>query len=220
MAEIRVDELIDGLAGRLVPVRRLRPPLVRAALWLGGLVAVAAAFYFGLGGNAGLMGERSYVMPAFAAALATAILAAIAAFNLSLPDRDDRWALLPLPTFLLWVAFSGLGCLADLGNAGIWGASFTEMRECLLVILGSSIPLSILLVLMLRRARPERFGRVALVAGIASAAAAGAVLMLVHPHTSTLLDLLVHGVCIALVIGLNALLGGRLLGRTQEREQA
>lgn len=220
MAEIRIDALIDGLAGRLVPVRRLRPPVIRAALWLAGLVAVAATFYVGLGGNAGLMGTRAYVLPAFLSAVATAVVAAVAAFQLSLPDRSDRWLLLPLPTFLLWVAFSGLGCLADLGVEGTWGASFVEMRECLLVILGSAVPLSLLMVLMLRRARPERFGRVALVGGIASAAAAGGVLMLVHPHTSTLLDLLVHGVCIAIVIGINAIVGGRLLGRTQEREAA
>ncbi len=60
----------------------------------------------------------------------------------------------------------------------------------------------------------------ALVAGVASAAAAGAVLMLVHPHNSTVLDLVVHALCISAVIGLNALLGGRLLGRTQDREPA
>ncbi|MCW5715340.1 MAG: DUF1109 family protein [Bauldia sp.] len=220
MAETRLDDLIDGLAGRLVPVRRLRPPLLRAVFWLAGLVALASAFYVGLGGNAGLMGTRAYVLPAFLAALATAVLAAIAAFQLSVPDRSDRWVLLPLPTAALWLAFSGLGCLADLGVAGTWGESFVEMRQCLLVILGSAIPLSLLMVLMLRRARPERFGRVALVAGIASAAAAGAVLMLVHPHTSTVLDLLVHGLCVAAVIGLNVVFGGRLLGRTQEREPA
>jgi hypothetical protein len=220
MAETRMDDIIDGLADRLVPVRRLRPPLLRAAQWLAGLVALAATFYVVIGGDAGLMGTRAYVLPAFVAAVATAVLAAIAAFQLSVPDRSDRWALLPLPTFALWLALSGLGCLADLGVAGTWGESFAEMQECLLVILSSAIPLSLLMVLMLRRARPERFGPVALAGGIASAAAAGAVLMLVHPHTSTLLDLLVHGLCIAIVIGLNAVLGGRLLGRTHQREAA
>lgn len=220
MAETPMDDLINGLATRLKPVRRLRSPALRTAVWLGALAVVAATLYLILGGNAGSMGGRAYVAPAFAAALATAALAAIAAFELSLPDRSDLWALLPLPTFVLWLALSGLGCLAELGEPTAWGARWVEMRECLMVILASSIPLSALLVLMLRRARPERFGRVALVGGVASAAAAGAVLMLVHPHNSTVLDLVVHGLCISAVIGLNALLGGRLLGRTQERERA
>lgn len=220
MAGTRMDDLIDGLATRLQPVRRLRPPLLRAAVWLCALLLVAAALYAILGGNAGAMAERPYIAPAFVAALATAVAAAVAAFQLSLPDRSDLRALLPLPTLALWLALSGLGCLADLGVPGTWGASFVEMRECVLVILASAVPLSVLLVLMLRRASPERFGRVALVAGVAGAAAAGAVLMLVHPHNSTALDLLLHGLCVAAVIGLNAVLGGRLLRRTQERERA
>lgn len=220
MAETPMDDLIDGLATRLRPVRRLRSPLLRAVVWLGALAAVAAALFVILGGDAGSMASRAYVLPAFAAALATAVLAAVAAFELSLPDRSDLWALLPLPTFVLWLALSGLGCLAELGEPTAWGARWVEMQECLLVIVASSVPLSAVLVLMLRRARPERFGRVALVAGVASAAAAGAVLMLVHPHNSTVLDLVVHALCISAVIGLNALLGGRLLGRTQDREPA
>lgn len=219
MADLPVDHLIDGLASRLTPVRRLRPPALRAAMWLGALLVLAVALYVILGGQVQTMGARAYVLPAFIAAVATAVLAAVAAFELSLPDRADAWALLPLPALALWLALSGLGCLADLGEPTAWGARWVETRECLLVILGSAIPLSLLLVLMLRRARPERAVRVALIAGIASAAAAGGILMLVHPHNSTVLDIAIHAVCIAAVIGLNTVLGGRLLGRTQKRER-
>jgi hypothetical protein len=220
MADLRVDDLIDGLASRLTPVRRLRPPMLRVAVWLGALVVLAVALYVVLNGQAGTMGDRPYVVPAFIAAIATAVLAAVAAFHLSLPDRADAWALLPLPTLALWLALSGLGCLADLGEPTAWGARWAETRECLLVILGSAVPLSLLLVLMLRRARPERVVRVALIAGIASAAAAGGILMLVHPHNSTALDIAIHAVCFSAVIGLNTLVGGRLLSRTQKREAA
>lgn len=208
----RILDTIDGLAARLVPVRRLLPPPTLAAIWLGALLALAALLYAVLDGQIGWM-SRAYVLPAFIAALATTVLAVVAAFELSRPDRSDSWALLPLPALLLWAGLSGLGCLANLGDGLSWGATWAETRECLLVILGSAIPLSALLFIMLRRARPERATRVALVAGLASAAAAGSILILVHPHNSTVLDLAVHGVCVAAVIGINALLGGRLFER-------
>ncbi len=218
MADASVDDLIDGLASGLQPVRRLRPPLLRAALWLGAAAALAAVLYLGLGGQFATIGSRAYLLPAFLAAAATAVLAGVAAFEISLPDRSDSWALLPLPVLALWLAFSGLGCLADLGQPSSWGVTWAETRECLLVILGSSIVLSPLLVVMLRRSHPDRTVRVAVLAGLASAAGAGAILMLVHPHNSTVLDLVVHALCIAAVVGLNTLLGGRLLRRTQARE--
>lgn len=220
MAEVRVYDLIDGLADGLTPVRRLRPPALRAALWLGAVAAVAVLFYVVLGGQFERVATRPFLLPAFLAAVATAIAAAVAAFEVSLPDRSDRWLLLPLPLLALWMAFSGLGCLADLGNPAAWGDTWIEMRQCLTVILGSALLVSPVLVLMLRRARPDRAVRVALLAGLASAAGAGGILLLVHPHNSTVLDLLVHAVCIAAVIGLNTVLGGKLLAGTRTRDRA
>jgi hypothetical protein len=40
---ITTPQLIDSLAADVKPVRRLRPPLVRAGLWLGAFVAIVAA---------------------------------------------------------------------------------------------------------------------------------------------------------------------------------
>ena len=42
------------------------------------------------------------------------MLAAVAAFMVSLPDRSQRWLLLPVPTLVLWVGTVGYGCLAGL----------------------------------------------------------------------------------------------------------
>jgi len=220
MADARVDALIDGLASGLTPVRRLRPPLLRAAVWLGVFALVAAAYYVQRSGRFGLVATSPYLLPAFVAALATAVLAAVAAFEMSLPDRSDSWIWLPLPALALWLALSGLGCLADLGRPVAWGDTWEEAMGCLRVIGGSAILLSPVLIWMLRRARPERAVRVALLGGLASAAGAATILMLVHPHNSTLLDLAVHAVCIAAVIGLNTLAGGFLFGGTRTREPA
>lgn len=220
MSDARITETIDRLAGRLRPVRPLRPPLQRAAGWLAVLAAVALAAYLVLDGDGSALTRGAFVLPAFLSAVITAAIAAFAAFELSLPDRSDRWVLAPLPPLVLWVAFSGLGCLADLGDPEAWGTTWPEVQECLLVILFSSIPLAVALVAMLRRAAPDRATPVAIVGGLAAAAGAGAILLLVHPHNSTILDLIVHGSCVAVVVGANALLGGRLLRRTRLRERA
>jgi hypothetical protein len=220
MADARVEDLIDGLASGLTPVRRLRPPLLRAAIWLGVLALVGVAYYLQRNGRFGLMSTSPYLLPAFVAAIATAVLAAVAAFEISLPDRSDSWVWLPLPALVLWLALSGLGCLADLGQPAAWGDTWAEAEGCLRVIGGSAILLSPVLIWMLRRARPDRAVRVALLAGLASAAGAATVLLLIHPHNSTLLDLAVHAVCIAVVVGLNTLAGGFLFAGTQSREPA
>jgi hypothetical protein len=47
--------------------------------------------------------------------------------------------------------------------------------------------------------------------GLAASGAAATLLVLVHPHDSAVLDLAAHAVAVVAVIGLNVLLGGRLL---------
>jgi hypothetical protein len=194
-------------------VRRLRAPALRAAAWCGFVLVVAAVLYALLDGADRTAGftNNAYVLPSLIGAILTAILAAVAAFQLSLPDRSPQWVWLPLPGLVLWAGFAGLGCLANLGEATTWGSSWVEVRECLTIIIGVSVPVSILMVVMLRRALPLAPTATALMGGLASAAAAGSVLIVVHPHNSTLLDLGVHVVCVAAVIGANALVGGRLL---------
>jgi len=107
------DQLISGLGRDLRPVRRLPPPLLRAFVWLAALAAVAiglAAF-----ANLDAIWQRISAAPdlwlAVVGSTLTAILAAIAAFELSLPDAPRGWAVLPLPALILWMAASGFGCL-------------------------------------------------------------------------------------------------------------
>jgi hypothetical protein len=206
-----IYKLIGELGSDLRPVRRLPPPWVRALVWIGAVVVVAAVLVATrtMLPALGIIGNDPFMVPSAWAAAATAVLAAIAAFELSLPDRSDRWAFLPLPAFVVWVALSGLGCLATLAVPGTQTNSF-QFMVCLSLIFAISSPLTVVMVVMVRRARPLRPLRVAVLGGLASSAAAAALLVIVHPHDSAVLDLAAHATSVVVIVGLNLLLGGRL----------
>ncbi|MEO6394316.1 MAG: NrsF family protein [Devosia sp.] len=207
-----ISRLIGELGADLKPVRRLPPPWLRALVWLGVVLVVALILVATrtLLPALGIIGNDPFMLPGAYASLATAALAAIAAFELSLPDRSDWWALLPVPALLVWIALNGLGCLATLAIPGTETSPF-QFMVCLGLIFAISLPLTAAMLLMLRRARPLRPLRVGILGGLAASAAAATLLILIHPHDSAVLDLAAHAVAVAIIIGLNTLLGGRLL---------
>lgn len=207
-----ISRLIGDLSADLKPVRRLPAPWLRALIWLGVVLAVALVLIVTrtLLPALGIVGNDPWMIPGAYASLATAALAAIAAFELSLPDRSDRWILLPLPALVVWVVLNGLGCLATLAVPGAQTTPF-QFLVCLGLIFAISVPLTVAMIVMVRRARPLRPLRVATLGGLAASAAAATLLVLIHPHDSAVLDLAAHAVAVAAIIGLNVLLGGRLL---------
>ena len=207
-----ISRLIGDLGADLKPVRRLPPPWLRALVWLGVVVVVALILVASrtLLPALGIIGNDPFMLPGAYASLATAALAAIAAFELSLPDRSDKWILLPLPALVVWIALNGLGCLATLAIPGTQTTPF-QFMVCLSLIIAISVPLTVAMIVMVRRARPLRPLRVAALGGLAASGAAATLLILIHPHDSAVLDLAAHGVAVAVIIGLNVLLGGRLL---------
>jgi len=206
------EHLIRDLATDLVPVRRLRSPTVRALGWLAvvAMLAVALAMFADVPAM-----ERRLSVPdmwlAVTGSVLTAILAALAAFQLSLPDANRAWALLPLPAALLWVVASGLGCLRAWLVPGTHIAELNDARDCLIFIIGISIPLSVLMIVMLRRACSLQPGLTATIAGLATAAAAATLLNFFHPFDAAATDLAVHTCAVALVIVANWGFSGRLL---------
>jgi hypothetical protein len=146
-------------------------------------------------------------------AVLTAVTAACAAFATSVPGRSAGWALLPLPPLALWIGASGLGCLREWAAPGTDIPGADTVMGCFSFLICVSVPLSALIVVMLRRACPLRPNLTAALGGLAVAAAAAALLMPVHPHDATATDLLIHAAAVAIIIGLNGLAGGRLLGR-------
>jgi hypothetical protein len=207
------DALIRDLAADLVPVRRLPSPTTRALLWLAAVVAFSlalAAFSDVTTVARRLMATPDMALAALGSA-STTVLAALAAFQLSVPGHSRAWALLPMPAALVWVAASGAGCLRSwlIPNAQL--ATMSEEKDCLLFIVGLSVPLSVLLIVMLRRAFPLYPGLIAVLAGLASAAAAASLLLLFHPFDASATDLAVHALAVCLVVGANRVFGGRSL---------
>jgi hypothetical protein len=199
---MKTDQMIDNLAAELAPVRVLRPPPARALLWLGVVGAVSAALILRFTQWGAILPRLQTPRVALetAATALTAITATIAAFELSIPDRSPRWAWLPVPTLLLWLAASGLGCLSNgLGTQGAEGP-MGESPHCFIFITGASVPLAIGLFWMLRRARPLNSLPVAATGTLGVAATAAFVLQFFHPFDVTVIDLALHLAAIGLVV--------------------
>ena len=207
------DRLIDALAANLRPVRPLRSPALRALAWLVLVVVIAGAL--AMFANLPAMWHRLTATPdmwlAVIGSAATTATAAFAAFELSMPDRSRTWALLPLPAFALWLGASGLGCLRAYVLPGTQVATMGETRDCLVFIVGLSVPLSVVLIFMLRRAYSLAPGLTATMAGLASAAAAATLLNFFHPYDAAATDLVVHLIAVCLVVIALRMVGSRAL---------
>jgi len=204
------EALIARLASEARPVRVLHRPWLRAACWLG------AALWLGLllsyftdfpALRERLMGAPDMWLSE-AGAAATAILAALAAFETSVPGRSRLWAVLPLPAAALWVSASGAGCLRQAAIAGTQPEPPMHGMACLSFLLLVSLPLAGLLMLLLLRACPLRPGLTALLGGLASAAAASVLLSLIHPFDATVEDLAMHLVAVAVIVLATGTAGG------------
>lgn len=203
---ITTKQMIDGLVRDAAPVRRLRRPIVRSALWLGAALLVVALVAVLHGIRPDLtahLTERDFLVP-FGLALATGILAAIAAFIASLPDRSRWWLLLPVPTFLLWIAMLGPQCLTEWVETAPDGSTMPGITaKCFITLVVTSLPLQLGLMAMLRHAARLRPYLVTIVGGIAVAALTAAALRAMNEPDATLLvvawNVAVAGVIVALL---------------------
>jgi hypothetical protein len=208
------SELVTALAARLAPVRRLRPPALRALGWLA-LVALLAAWPVAHFAQLPVFLTRTAeprVALECAATLLTGLAALLAAFSLSVPGRSRRWAWAPLPPLALWIAASGYGCLANGLGGGGPGDPLGESRRCFVFIVATSVPLAALLFAALRRARPLAPLPVAMTGALAVAALAAFVLQFFHPFDVTVIDLALHLAGVAVVTAVAAALHRPLLG--------
>jgi hypothetical protein len=209
------EQLVRALGADLTPVHRLAPPGLRVLLWLAivGAVALALAVVSDLGAMIHrLMAAPDIWLAAMGSAL-TVGLAAAAAFQLGLPDRKAAWALLPLPAVLLWIGASGMGCLRPWSIAEAYPMPPSGTEHCLMFIIGLSLPLSLLLIVMLRRGFSLRPNLTAIVGGLACASAAATLLNFIHPYDAAATDLAVHAFAVIIVIVANTIFGARILMR-------
>lgn len=189
---ITTPELIKGLAAHATPVRRLRPPLVRAALWL--LVAALVLALVGIGQGVRADWTAKARDPLFlfrmAAPLLTGILAAIAAFMTSLPDRSRAWLALPAPALLVWLATVGCGCLTAWVGIGPEGVRAGDLAECFATLAVTSVPVAAAMLVMLRHAALLRPTAVAISGGLAVGGLAATGLLVFHTLDASIMVLL------------------------------
>ena len=215
MSERRTEAICAALAAEARPVRPLAPPGRRAMLTLVP-IAVGGALLVLLFGDVRSMlarysGRELLMIAEMAAMLATALLAMVGAFMLSVPGRSRRWLLAPLPAFAAWLGLSGLGCVQDVVRLGPAGWGWGHGRDCLLFLLGAGLPTGGLILWRLSRARPIDPLPVALLGGLAAAALAAVLLQFFHPVGLTAIDFGVHFGAVGLVVVLAALARRRML---------
>lgn len=208
------DALIERLSADARPVRRLARPGLRVLVWLAAAAAVAAAATCVEGVRPDLADRLHdpWFMVGRAAAVMTAITAALATFELGLPDRSARWLWLPLPFAAVWLSGLGVGCLDQWLTRGLVAPPGVD-GGCFVAILATSVPLGVLLFAMVRHAGVVRPVATALTGGLALAAAGEAGLTLHHSHDPGMLDLLLHLLAVTIVVAL-AVGGARSIFRT------
>ena len=210
---ITTPELIESLASDAAPVRRLRHPLLRAASWLllAALVVLLIAIDHGLRADIVDRMRQSTFIVRLAASALTGVLAAIAAFMISLPDRSRGWLLLPLPALFVWLSTIGYGCLTDWVAIRPEGIRPGEAARCFATLFLSSLPLSITLLLMLRYAAALRPTETIMAGALAVAAIAAAALSLLHDLNATVMILMWNFGMAAVFVSLAGAYGRALL---------
>jgi hypothetical protein len=208
------DNLIATLSDELLPVRRLRPPAVRAAAWVMLATAVVALLAAGRGLRAdiaSMLGEPSYLVQIGAAYLA-GIAATIAAFEISLPHRARAWSLLPVPFLVLWLSGFAYGCLDHWIAIPLGAPVVADSVSCLATILAATVPLALVLWIMLRRSSPLRPTSTALLGSLAVAGFADTAHLLIHQVEASSLVLAINIVPVLVILAVGSLLGRRGLG--------
>jgi hypothetical protein len=196
-------------------VRRLPSPLAMLGLWClfcAGVIG-AALLISGLRADFAAWLMDGFDLYHLMSAALVALTAGYAAFQLALPDRDQRWALLPVPAVVGWLVTMGWGCLADLARFGPEAMKLTISFPCLGFIIGLGVPMTVAIVYLTRHAALLRPMPVAALGGLSAAAFASLGLTLVHELNAAVMVLVWHGVAVLVVTCIGALAGPMLMQR-------
>lgn len=209
---IKTPDLIASLAANVAPVRRLRPPVTRAACWLlfAAVVLMLLAVSQGIRPDLVLKLQDPAYSIRMAGSLLTGVLAAVAAFLVSLPDRSRLWLLLPAPALIVWLSNIGYQCLVQWIGIGPGGISLGETTRCFATLVLTSLPLSLSMLVMLRYAAPLRPRAATLMGSLAVAAITATALSLFHAIDATAMILMWNVGTGALFVGLGGAFGGRM----------
>jgi hypothetical protein len=210
---IRTRELIDLLGSELKPTRRLRSPVFRTVYWVMVAAAVVALLSVGQGLRADLplrLADRGFAIGLAAAAI-TAVCAALASFNLAIPGRARLWLLLPLPPLGVWLGSIGGQCLTHWVRYDAGRMAMDDTARCFATLVLTSLPLWLLMLVMLRRARPIHEVLTMLTGSLAVAATAATAMDLLHDLDASIMILLWNFGLGAVIVLLSALFSRPLL---------
>lgn len=211
MTETR--RLIEQLAARAAPVKRLPSPLLRTIVWLLLAATVAGIIIASLGLRLDFAQAANSpgAVIEWSGSVLTGALAAYAAFRVSVPGHSPSWAWLPLPAALLWMTGLCVGCLQDLKQLGMHAFAFqNHSAECAWAITFTSLPIGLVMLLMVRHAGVVRPGPTALLTALGASAVSAAVVSLIHEGETALMGLLWHGGAVAVLTTVSWLFGQRL----------
>lgn len=130
----RTEQIIDDLVARLEPVRPMPSPWFRAASWLGVacIALTATVFAFGVSLQALQRISTTALWIQVGAPTLVGIAGTYAAFMLAMPDRDWRWAFVPMPLMVIWTVWAALQACPEMNAlASCWNAIWSAMRLCL-----------------------------------------------------------------------------------------
>ena len=216
---ISTPDLIESLVANAGPVRRLRPPVARAAGWLlfAALMLALLAVSHDVRPDLALRLRQPEFVIGVAASLATGVLAAIASFLLSIPDRSRAWLLLPLPALFVWVSTLGYGCLINWVSLQPGSLPFGEEAGCFALLVLTGVPLSLAMLIMLRHAALLAPTRVAISGGLAVAAVTATALSIFHNHDASAIILIWNFGTAVLLVALGGAFGSRMFSWVAQR---
>jgi hypothetical protein len=205
---MRTDDLIEQIAQAGAPVRPWPRPWHSGSRWTLGAVA-----YFGLLVAPRILigGESVGAIPAWlatslAAAVVSALAAAVAAFTLVVPGASRRVLGWPAAAALVWLGTLMATSLQE-GPAALAGPDAQREWLCVtMIVIGSVLPLGVM-VRKLRRGAPVAPGITLALSTLAAASLASVSACLAHPHTSSVVLLVWHGAVIGTLVATGAWFG-------------
>ena len=209
------DQLIEDLARDARPVKPLSPPLARAAVWIAVIVLGFGLIVVLTGAGPEMISRlrNGVYMLELTATFLTGIAATVAATMLTIPGRSHWWALLPLPSAIVWLGCATTRCYQHVAAFGFDKLSPLENVHCFVFIVMVGTPLAIALFFSLRRAAAINFAGVTALGGLGVASLAATLLQFFHPEDTTPVDVATHLAAVAAIIVFMTTLGRGALRR-------
>ncbi len=219
---MQTPDLIRLLAAGGDPVHPLRPPHLRAVGWLALAATILAllAIHHGLRSDLDAQLGRAAFVVSILASLVTAVLAAAAAFMVSVPGRSRRWMWLPVPALVLWLSTVAYGCLTEWISIGPQGITAGDTARCFATMTLASVPLSLSCPVMLRLSVLFQPVLTAMLRSLAVAAISASALSLLHRLDATALILIWNVGAGAAIVAAGAAFGRSLQVRAIPKLQS